>query len=169
MSSRQFVRNAFKVFLFAITAGSFIFFYGNSVIARDGVFGVTLERSFRWPSAMQRERYLASRHGLQFGVPQHAFEHAAAQIRAMAANRGAKAGLASPALSGTWTSIGPVPSSEKANFNGVPIGSNVAMTGRISAVAADSHGLIVAGAAAGGVWVSTDNGANFTSTFDNEA
>ena len=131
-----------------------------------------LELSFRSPfhrsKALQRERFLASRHGLQFGVPKNALARAGAQIRAMNANHSANASVASPALSGTWSSIGPVPSSEKANFTGVTVGTNVDMTGRISAVAADKTGLIVAGAAAGGLWVSTDDGTNFVSVFDNE-
>ena len=168
MSSRQFVRNAFRIFVLAVAAGFFLSSYGNTVIARDGAFGVKLAHSLPWSKAVQRERFMASRHGLQFGVPKNAGARAREQIRAMNANHSAKASVASPALSGAWTSIGPVPSSEKANFNGVTIGNNVAMTGRISAVAADSHGLIVAGASAGGLWVSTDDGANFVSVFDNE-
>jgi hypothetical protein len=42
------------------------------------------------------------------------------------------------------------------------------MTGRITSVAADSTGLIVAGAASGGLWVSTNDGTSFVSVFDNE-
>jgi hypothetical protein len=42
------------------------------------------------------------------------------------------------------------------------------MTGRITSVAADSTGLIVTGAASGGLWVSTNNGTSFVSVFDNE-
>ena len=41
--------------------------------------------------------------------------------------------------------------SEKANFTGTVIGSSTAMTGRITSIAADATGLIVAGAASGGL------------------
>jgi len=127
----------------------------------------------------EREIYQASRQGFQFGIPKQAMVHAAANMRAMMARqRGASAAaiaggdgeLSAPAaaLSGTWSSIGPVPMSEAANFTGVTVGSNVMMTGRITAVAADSTGLIVAGAASGGLWLSTNNGTTFTSIFDGQ-
>ncbi len=119
---------------------------------------------------MDRERYLASRQGLQFGVPKQAIARAKAQRRAMAANlTGAKeATVALPSSTLQWNPLGPVPMSQEANFTGSAIGSAVAMTGRVTSVAADSHGVIVAGTASGGLWVSTDNGTNFGSTFDNE-
>ena len=79
------------------------------------------------------------------------------------------ADASSPALAaGTWTSIGPLPMSEKANYTGTAIGNNTTMTGRLTSVAADSRQLIVAGAASGGLWVSTNNGTSFVSVFDNE-
>ncbi len=58
--------------------------------------------------------------------------------------------------------------SEKANFTGTPIGAKVMMTGRITSVAANAAGLIVAGAASGGLWLSTDNGVSFNSIFDGQ-
>ena len=100
-------------------------------------------------------------------MPRHAIPHAVAQMRAMTLHSRAAA-VANPAfnLTGSWLSLGPVPMSEKANFTGVTFGSNAPMTGRITSVAADATGLIVAGAASGGLWVSTDNGTTFTSVFD---
>ena len=58
--------------------------------------------------------------------------------------------------------------SEKANFTGSAIGTQLAMTGRLTSIAADSTGLIVVGAASGGLWVSTNNGGSFVSVFDNQ-
>jgi hypothetical protein len=58
--------------------------------------------------------------------------------------------------------------SQKANFTGTAIGSNVQMTGRVTSVAADAKGVIVAGTASGGLWVSTNNGQSFNSEFDSE-
>ncbi len=72
------------------------------------------------------------------------------------------------ALSGSWLLLGPKPMSEKANFTGAVVGNPVTMTGRITSVAADNTGLIVAGAASGGLWLSTNNGSNFTSVFDSQ-
>ena len=122
-----------------------------------------------------RDLYLASRLGLQYGIPKHALPSAMAKMRAMeqttAGHRGAAVGnlaVSMPALPAQWNLIGPLPMSEKANFTGVAIGDKVAMTGRVTAIAADSHGLIVAGAASGGLWVSTDNGATFVSVFDGQ-
>ncbi len=71
-------------------------------------------------------------------------------------------------LNGAWSLIGPLPMSEKANFTGSTFGSDAMMTGRITSVAADATGLIVAGAASGGLWVSTNAGASFTSVFDGQ-
>ena len=120
-----------------------------------------------------RERYFASRLGLQYGVPKHAIPSAMAKMRAMAtANRGAIAsaafGTSSPAVTSTWNLLGPQPMSEESNFTGTVIGNSTAMTGRITSVAADATGLIVAGAASGGLWVSTNNGQSFVSVFDGQ-
>ena len=58
--------------------------------------------------------------------------------------------------------------SEKANFTGSAVGAATAMTGRLTSIAADTTGLIVVGAASGGLWLSTNNGTSFASVFDNE-
>ena len=120
-----------------------------------------------------REEYFASRQGLQFGTPKHAISNAIAQMNAMEGGRHGGAldeDLASsPAASSfTWTFVGPEPISEKSNFTGATFGNNFNATGRITSVAADSHGVIVAGTASGGVWLSTNNGTNFSPIFDNE-
>jgi hypothetical protein len=121
--------------------------------------------------AKQRELFLASRQGLQFGVPTQAIPRAVSRMHAIerATVRRATSGAAAvPSFAGTWSFLGPQPISEKANFTGTSLGSNVPMTGRLTSVAADSHGLIVAGAASGGLWLSTNNGGSFNSVFDNE-
>lgn len=126
--------------------------------------------------AMQRELFRASREGLQYGLPDQAIPKAVAKMRAMEnalAAGSARAGVASkgisvPAVTQAWNFIGPIPISEKANFTGSVIGSNVLMTGRMTAVAADARGVIVAGAASGGLWVSTNNGGSFVSVFDSQ-
>ncbi len=66
-----------------------------------------------------------------------------------------------------WSYIGPQPIQEAANFTGTAFGPQVAMTGRVTGVAADVRGLILVGTASGGVWLSTNNGASFSSIFDN--
>ena len=132
-------------------------------------------------AALQRERFETSRHGVQFGVPRQAFTRAAAQMHAMedalrhgkpatstSAFSGASIAAPSTVTGGNWNSIGPVPMSEKANYTGVTVGGNVSMTGRLTSVAADSRGLIVTGAASGGLWLSTDDGNSFASVFDNQ-
>ncbi len=132
----------------------------------------------------RRAEYWASRHGLQYGVPKHAMAHAVAQMRAMESGRrgadiaAAASELASsgefsgalpalPAFTPTWSFIGPLPMQQKSNFTGNVVGNPVPMTGRVSSIAADGNGDIVAGAASGGVWLSTNDGASFASIFDN--
>ena len=122
--------------------------------------------------AMRREHYLASRHGFQFGVPKQAIPHAVSQMRAMehamARRRVGTSKAAVPALPSTWSFLGPQPITEKANFTGSALGSSQPMAGRLTSVAADATGLIVAGAASGGLWVSLNNGQSFTSVFDSQ-
>ena len=110
-------------------------------------------------------------------MPKQAIPRAVGKMRAMERAMVARPGSSSdiggssaavPALAATWNFLGPQPMSEKANFTGAAIGSLVAMTGRITSVAADAHGLIVAGAASGGLWLSTDNGVSFASVFDSQ-
>jgi hypothetical protein len=120
-----------------------------------------------------REEYFASRQGLQYGTPDHALSDAVAQMSLMAAGRhgGAldEALGSSPDLSSfTWTFVGPEPITEKSNFTGTTFGNDFSATGRITSVAADSHGIIVAGTASGGVWLSSNNGTSFAPIFDNE-
>ena len=120
-----------------------------------------------------REQYWENREGLQYGVPRHAMSEAVSQMRAMESGRhggplAEALGTSSAATSLTWSFIGPEPITEKSNFTGAVVGSDYPATGRITAVAADSNGVIVAGAASGGVWLSTNNGASFTPIFDNE-
>src|SRR5579872_2458497 len=166
-----------KVVLVGFAAIFFLFacYHGQEVdpdSARPSDHGrVEVEGGPHFLEARQREGYLASKHGLQFGVPKHAFAKALTQTRArqrlLASN--AKAGVAGvPAVSSTWNFIGPMPMSEKANYTGSAVGSNMPMTGRLTSVAADATGLIVTGAASGGLWISTNNGTSFVSVFDNE-
>ncbi len=122
-----------------------------------------------------REEYWASRHGLQYGFPKHALSEAVSQMRAMESARQSKqAGslsqvVGTPDVSElTWNFIGPQPITEKSNFTGKVFGSDFAATGRITSVAADANGVIVAGAASGGVWLSTNNGTTFAQIFNSE-
>ncbi|MHB8384031.1 MAG: WD40/YVTN/BNR-like repeat-containing protein, partial [Candidatus Binataceae bacterium] len=119
-----------------------------------------------------RAEYWASREGLQFGVPKHALSEAVSQMRAMRSGRnGSMEDVVgtSPEVTGpTWNFIGPEPITEKSNFTGTVFGGDFAATGRITSVAADSNGVIVAGAASGGVWLSTNNGTTFAQIFDDE-
>jgi hypothetical protein len=120
-----------------------------------------------------REQYWASREGLQYGVPDNALSDAMSQMRLMEGGRHGGPlveGLAtSPAATSfTWSFIGPEPITEKSNFTGAVFGPDYSATGRVTSVAADSNGVIVAGAAAGGVWLSINNGTSFTPIFDNE-
>src|SRR5208283_2401487 len=102
--------------------------------------------------AARRERFLASRHGFQFGIPKEAFSSAVTKMHAMERNpararklSGAAAAIAHlSALSGNWGFLGPQPIYEKANFTGSAIGNTMPMAGRLTSVAADSQGLIVA-------------------------
>ena len=122
--------------------------------------------------ARQRELYYASRQGLQYGVPKQAIAGAVSTMRAMeramVARPDGASSAAVPAVTQTWSFLGPQPIMEKSNFTGSAIGNAVAMTGRLTSVAADAHGVIVAGAASGGLWVSTNNGGSFSSVFDSQ-
>ncbi len=126
--------------------------------------------------ARRREIFYASREGLQYGIPAQAMSRAVSAMhemeRTMVARPGvassALGGAASPAVAQTWTFIGPQPIMEKSNFTGSAVGNPVAMTGRMTSVAADARGVIVAGAASGGLWVSTNNGGSFASVFDSQ-
>ena len=183
MSSGHFARSASKAFVLALALGSFLFSCHRDIsTTRAGAYSADHRNETHLPEAVRRERYLASRHGFQFGVPKQAIPTAVSKMRAMeramVARRGGTSNAASSgtggssvaasALSGAWSLMGPQPITEKANFTGSAIGSSVAMTGRLTSVAADAHGLIVAGAASGGLWLSTDNGVSFASVFDSQ-
>ncbi|MHB8384030.1 MAG: WD40/YVTN/BNR-like repeat-containing protein [Candidatus Binataceae bacterium] len=119
-----------------------------------------------------REEYWASREGLQYGVPKHALSEAVSQMHAIGNDRAgsmAQVDGSIPELTGpSWNFIGPEPITEKSNFTGTVFGSDFLATGRITSVAADAHGVIVAGAASGGVWLSTNSGTTFAQIFNNE-
>ncbi len=185
MGFGHFTRSASKALFFALALAFFVFGCQRNV-SLDG--DRASEESGARESeqheggkahlleAARRERFLASRHGFQFGVPRQAFTSAVAKMHAMARNpvpqRKLSASAASighlSALSGNWGFLGPQPINEKANFTGSAIGNTMPMAGRLTSVAADAHGLIVAGAASGGLYVSVDNGNNFVSVFDNQ-
>ncbi|MGC1678120.1 MAG: hypothetical protein WA740_11375, partial [Candidatus Binataceae bacterium] len=117
-----------------------------------------------------REQWYAERLGLQFGVPQHARTDAIAQA-AQALHPGTMEASSLPNVASlTWNNIGPLPMTEASNFGGIIVGSPVAMTGRVSAIAVDpaNAGNIAIGSANGGVWISTDTGAHFAPVFDAE-
>jgi hypothetical protein len=121
--------------------------------------------------ALEREAFLISMHGFEFGVPRTAYANAVRQTQTM---RMAEKAAARAALrtvpeqgSGTWTFIGPLPMrGQQANFGGALFGPQFNATGRISALAVDPAGNLYVGAASGGVWLSRDGGATFTSIGD---
>src|SRR5208282_1785045 len=67
------------------------------------------------------------------------------------------------ALSTTWTAIGPMPTV-------LPGGGVNLVSGRVTAIAVDptNPNIVYVGGAQGGVWKSTNGGANWTTTFDTE-
>src|SRR5262249_39729428 len=84
-----------------------------------------------------------------------------------ARRRPAAAGFSAPAAS--WIFEGPQPiTGEIANFAGFQLGAGTlsSATGRIAAIAS-APGYIFVGAASGGLWMSTNDGASFTSIGDN--
>ncbi|HUZ33858.1 MAG TPA: hypothetical protein VMV19_17390, partial [Xanthobacteraceae bacterium] len=83
-----------------------------------------------------RQRWYAERLGLQFGVPRHARVDAIAQA-GRTLHAGSAASILPDIASLTWNNIGPLPMTEAANFGGAILGSAVAMTGRVSAIAVD--------------------------------
>lgn len=120
----------------------------------------------------ERDRYFIERHGFQLGVPKDGYAKAVAQLRRQQkslANYGNIAG--SPSAAGPkWVFIGPQPiagfQTNFAGFGTTGVGPKFAVTGRISAIAVDPSGNIYAGAATGGVWLSTDGANTFTSIGD---
>ena len=121
-------------------------------------------------SRSQRDAYWASKLGRQFGVPEGAYTAALKHAAASQARIKAAASRSNAASSPNWSFIGPQPmANQQANFGGVPFGNKFNATGRISAIAADptTPGRIFVGAASGGLWMSTDSGATFTSIGQN--
>src|SRR5260370_13352724 len=118
--------------------------------------------------AMEREAFLISMHGFEFGVPRTAYANAVRQTQTMrVAEEAARAALRTVPEqgSGTWTFIGPLPiRGQQANFGGATFGPQFNPTGRISALAGDPAGNLYVGAASGGGGLSRDGGAPFTPT-----
>lgn len=122
-------------------------------------------------TSLQREAraaYWASKRGLQFGIPDHAYEQAIANARRIQA--AAPLGLGGSPL--IWNFIGPSPMlNNYPNFGGWFTGPPLNTSeGRVAAVAADPRtaDLVYVGAAGGGVWRSTDGGGTFTAIFNGE-
>src|SRR5208283_4905439 len=186
MSSGRFLPSVCKAGAVALALGFFLIFCNrdlaaaNATLKSGNIRKVAPQSKDHSSKASRRDLFLSSRLGLQFGVPKQAIPRAIAKMRAMervrpeATSAAVSSGIgnasapATTVTGGVWQSLGPLPMAEKANFTGLAIGSNTAMTGRLTAVAADSTGLIVVGAASGGLWVSTNNGASFTSVFDSQ-
>jgi hypothetical protein len=184
MGFGHIARGAFRAFLAAFALGLLLTACQRGAIEPDGDHGEGRESEqheggkAHLLEAMRREHYLASRHGFQFGIPKQAFPKAVAKMRAMerttalqprrTSAAASRFGAAVSALTGNWNFLGPQPIIEKSNFTGSSLGSNQPMAGRLTSVAADAHGLIVAGAASGGLWVSTNSGFSFASVFDDQ-
>src|SRR6185312_1532328 len=84
MGSGQLVRSAARILLIALATGLFLLSCRNSILSkserdqsREHAEGPHMLE------ALQRERYQASRHGVQFGVPKGAYPRAMAQVHAM--------------------------------------------------------------------------------------
>jgi photosystem II stability/assembly factor-like uncharacterized protein len=107
-------------------------------------------------------KYWLLRRGLQFGVPQRAYEAAVSQM---------KNGLRTlaPFDPSAWNNVGPVPMNNALpNFGGAIAGATFNATGRVTAIAADptTQGTFYVGAANGGVWMTNDGGNTFTPIAD---
>ena len=114
-----------------------------------------------------RAAYWASKRGLQFGVPEDAYERALSNAKALSV---AATGL--PGGTFAWSAIGPQPMlNNYPNFAGFFTGPTLNTSeGRVAAVATDpiTSNLVYVGAAGGGVWRSSDGGATFIPIFNNE-
>ena len=133
--------------------------------------------SMRSGDRAAREAFIASRRGLNFGVPPDAYRAAIAQMRmqerkAVASARldGADAAQASPSLA--WSALGPMPLiNEIPAFGGIAVGGPLAgATGRVTAIVADPtvSGRIFVGTGGGGVWMRANATAPFVPIFDLE-
>ncbi len=136
---------------------------------RQGSLPEAFEGKGERAEAAEREAFMISMHGYDFGVPKNAHANAVSQTQMMQAAQAKAQSLATAPLDGAgdWTFIGPLPmKGQLANFGGNLFGPAFNATGRISAIAVDPLGNIYAGAASGGVWLSKDGGAHFTSIGD---
>jgi photosystem II stability/assembly factor-like uncharacterized protein len=114
-------------------------------------------------SVVRREQYFRTKRGLGFGVPAGAYVTALKKMRSMRARRFKSATSAASADSPLWNFIGPQPIIQESPFSPTA-------TGRLTAIAVDpnAQNRVIVGAANGGVWMSTDTGADFTPIFDVE-
>ncbi len=95
-------------------------------------------------------------------TPPHALMHELAQARATRAASAAEGATADAPL--TWTAIGPRPiASTTGGGGGTYYNGQFPVTGRVTAIATDptNHSTAYAGGAYGGVWKTTDGGANW--------
>ena len=135
MGFADFARSASKALILALVLGVFLFSCNHE--REDEEFGHRESEQAEGgqahrEEAMQRERFLAARHGFQYGIPKQAYPRAVAKMQAMERAQGPRRvgsaavgyapGAASPALAGIWSFIGPQPIAEKANFTGVAVG-----------------------------------------------
>jgi hypothetical protein len=124
-----------------------------------------------------REAFFISRRGLSFGVPPGAYRKAIRQMRrqerdALASSSMSAGDLTTPAVSPSWSALGPLPLlDEIPSFGGVATGPALAgVTGRVTAVVTDPtvSGRMFVGTGDGGVWMRTNGSAAFTPIFDLE-
>jgi hypothetical protein len=124
-----------------------------------------------------RERFFASRRGLNFGLPEGAYREAIAQMRMQesksAGNFALEAsGFMASAPAFAWNALGPLPLlNEVPTFGNTATGSPLSgVTGRVTAIAADStvSGRVFVGTGDGGVWMRANANAAFVPIFDAE-
>ena len=123
-----------------------------------------------------REAFLLSRRGLNFGLPQGAYQEAIAQMRRQERNAAVThddaSGATPAAASFAWSALGPLPLiDEIPTFGGVAVGSALAgVTGRVTAIVADPtvSGRMFVGTGDGGVWMRANVTAAFVPIFDLE-
>ena len=125
--------------------------------------------------AMRRERFLAQRHGFQYGIPKQAFTarlprcaHPRRWPPPRVGEPPASLARPGPRFRAYGVSSDRSPSTRKLTLPAPRSATPTPMAGRLTSVAAEPHGLIVAGAASGGLWVSTNNGRSFVSVFDSQ-
>lgn len=124
-----------------------------------------------------RERFLASRRGLNFGVPTGAYRAAIAQMRSqeresiVSFNLDATGSIAT-STTFAWSALGPLPLiDEVPSFGNFATGNPLSgVTGRVTAIAADPtvSGRMFVGTGDGGVWMRANANAAFVPIFDGE-